>query len=50
VAADATFAFAKVDYSGTPRSADDVHAMALANLQGEYASVASSTELLALLR
>ena len=50
VAADATFAFARVDYSGTPRSADDVHAMALANLQGEYASVASSAELLALLR
>ncbi len=45
-----TFAFARVDYSGTPRSADDVHAMALANLQGEYASVAGSTELLALLR
>lgn len=50
VAADATFAFAKEDYNGTPRSADEVHAMALANLQGEYARVTSSTALLDLLR
>jgi nicotinamidase-related amidase len=39
VVADATFAFAKTDYAGQHRSADDVHAMALANLDGEYASV-----------
>jgi nicotinamidase-related amidase len=45
VAADATFAFAKVDYNGVTRSAEDVHAMALANLHGEYATVLNSAEL-----
>lgn len=50
VAADATFAFAKEDYNGVRRSADDVHAMALANLHGEYATVTSSTVLCDLLR
>lgn len=47
VVADATFAFAKVDYAGTHRSADDVHAMALANLDGEYATIVHTSELLA---
>ena len=42
VVADACFAFAKADYAGTPRSADEVHAMALSNLDGEYARVASA--------
>lgn len=42
VASDATFAFAKTDFNGIKRSAEDVHAMALANLDGEYASVVSS--------
>lgn len=46
VVSDATFAFAKIDYAGTKRSADEVHAMALANLNGEYASIASTNELL----
>ena len=50
VLSDATFAFDKQDFGGTWRSAEEVHLMALANLQGEYASVAGSTELLALLR
>lgn len=45
VASDATFAFARQDFSGTPRSADDVHAMSLANLQGEYAIVKPASEL-----
>lgn len=44
VASDATFAFAKPDYNGIPRSADDVHAMALSNLHGEYATVITSRE------
>lgn len=35
VASDATFAFAKSDYNGVLRSAEEVHAMALANLDGE---------------
>lgn len=42
VVADATFAFAKPDFYGVSRSADEVHAMALANLHGEYATVISS--------
>jgi nicotinamidase-related amidase len=45
VASDATFAFAKVDYDGVPRTAGEVHAMALANLDGEYATVATAAEL-----
>lgn len=35
----ACFTFAKSDYFGTDRSADEVHAMSLANLHGEYATV-----------
>lgn len=45
VAADATFAFAKADYNGVMRSAEEVHAMALANLQGEYATVTTTRAL-----
>ena len=40
------FTFAKLDYFGTPRSADEVHAMSLANLHGEYATVVSSEEMI----
>lgn len=50
VLADATFAFAMPDYAGTPRSADDVHAMALANLDGEYAAITDTEAALAGLR
>lgn len=46
VVSDATFAFEKNDFQGRPRSADEVHAMALANLQGEYASVVSAEQVL----
>jgi nicotinamidase-related amidase len=46
VVADATFAFAKTDFNGVQRTAEEVHAMALANLQGEYASVINSRKLL----
>lgn len=49
VVADATFAFAKRDYAGNPRSADDVHWMALANLDGEYAQVVRTEDSLAAL-
>lgn len=45
VASDATFAFAKSDHNGVLRSAEEVHAMALANLHGEYAKVLTSVEL-----
>ena len=46
VVADATFAFGKIDYAGTLRTPHEVHAMALANLEGEYATIATSAELL----
>lgn len=49
VAADATFAFAKRDYDGRQRSAAEVHAMALANLEGEYAKIVTTAELIELL-
>ena len=49
VVSDATFAFDKVDYSGTKRSAEEVHAMALANLDGEYATIATTERLLSAL-
>ena len=42
VVSDATFAFAKADFDGAKRSAAEVHAMSLANLHGEYATVISS--------
>jgi hypothetical protein len=45
VASDATFAFAKADDNGVHRTADVVHAMALPNLHGEYATVAKAVEL-----
>lgn len=49
VVSDATFAFAQADYAGTPRSADEVHAMSLANLDGEYATIVSTAEAFKLL-
>jgi len=42
VVSDATFAFEKVDVRGVRWPADDVHAMSLANLHGEYATVVTS--------
>jgi nicotinamidase-related amidase len=49
VVSDATFAFAKSDFDGNARSAQEVHAMALANLHGEYATVISTREVLSAL-
>lgn len=46
VVSDACFTFAKKDYAGVQRSADELHAMSLANLEGEYAAVMSTAELL----
>ena len=46
VVSDATFAFDKVDYSGVRRTADEVHAMSLANLEGEYAAITNTRRLL----
>lgn len=49
VAGDACFAFARRDHAGAPRSADEVHAMSLANLAGEYAEVVTTAGALRLL-
>ncbi len=46
VISDATFTFGKVDFAGVHRTAEEVHAMSLANLQGEYATVLSTTQML----
>lgn len=46
VVSDACFTFAKKDYAGVPRSADEVHAMSLANLEGEYAAVMSTAQII----
>jgi nicotinamidase-related amidase len=46
VVSDATATFDKVDLVGQRRSAEDVHALSLANLQGEYATVVSTAEVL----
>ncbi|WP_298610357.1 cysteine hydrolase family protein [uncultured Thiothrix sp.] len=48
VVADACFTFPKVDYQGILRSADEVHAMSLANLAGEYAEIITTSDLLKL--
>src|SRR5262245_7486130 len=45
--ADACFTFAKPDYNGAMRSADEVHAMSLANLDGEYCTVTDTATVLA---
>lgn len=50
VVLDATFAFAMTDYAGRLRSADEVHAMSLANLSGEYATIMDTREVLARLK
>lgn len=46
VVSDATFAFEKPDYAGVLRNAAEVHAMSLANLSGEFAAVARTSEIL----
>jgi len=46
VAEDACFTFDKADYFGVARSAAEVHAMSLGNLQGEYATVVSVQRIL----
>lgn len=46
VVENSCFTFAKPDYYGKARTADDVHAMSLANLHGDYATVLSSSQLI----
>ncbi|HEV2720911.1 MAG TPA: cysteine hydrolase family protein [Thermoanaerobaculia bacterium] len=46
VVADATATFGKRDYDGRWRTAAEVHAMSLANLDGEYARIVTTDEVL----
>lgn len=46
VVSDATFAFDKPDYAGVLHGAAEVHAMSLANLDGEFATVTRTAEVL----
>ncbi len=50
VVADACFTFCKTDYAGRKRTAQEVHDMALANLQGEYAQILSASEIIIAVR
>lgn len=50
VVSDATATFDKRDHDGRLRSAEEVHALSLANLDGEYAAIATTDALLAQLR
>lgn len=44
---DACFTFARKDWRGVSRTADEVHAMSLANLDGEYCTVTTVDAVLA---
>jgi nicotinamidase-related amidase len=46
VVSDATATFARPDFNGVRRSAEEVHAMSLANLQDEYAAMMTTQEIL----
>jgi nicotinamidase-related amidase len=43
LAEDACFTFGRKDWHGRERSADEVHAMSLANLEGEYCTVITAS-------
>jgi nicotinamidase-related amidase len=49
VVSDATATFARPDFNCVRRSAEEVHAMSLANLQDEYAAIMTTQEVLAAL-
>ena len=46
LAEDACFTFARPDFSGRPRTAEEVHSMSLANLDGEYCTVLATAQCL----
>lgn len=46
---DACYTFDGADFFGTTRSAEDIHAMSLANLHGEYAQVVATEAILRVL-
>ena len=43
---DACFTFGRTDWQGRSRTADEVHAMSLANLDGEYCTVVTADSVL----
>jgi nicotinamidase-related amidase len=43
---DACFTFDQADFFGNPHTAEEVHAMSLGNLHGEYATVVSTADIL----
>ena len=47
---DAVFTFGRKDWNGLPRTADEVHAMSLANLDGEYCTVTRTRAVLGAVR
>jgi nicotinamidase-related amidase len=47
---DATWTFDRVGPDGDAHSADDIHAMTLANLNGEFARIVSTSEVVAMLK
>jgi nicotinamidase-related amidase len=47
---DATWTFDRVGPDGDPHSAEDIHAMTLANLNGEFARVITASEAIAALK
>ncbi|MBP2230636.1 nicotinamidase-related amidase [Azospirillum agricola] len=49
VVGDATFTFARLDWSGRRRTAEEVHDLSLANLSGEYAAIMDTAGVLAAL-
>jgi len=50
LAADACYTFARPDHDGRLRTAEEVHAMSLANLDGEYCSVLTTKQILSSLK
>jgi nicotinamidase-related amidase len=46
VVADACFTFARDDWCGVPRTADEIHVASLSNLSGEYARIRTTAEVL----
>jgi nicotinamidase-related amidase len=46
LAEDGCFTFGRKDWNGVMRSAEDIHAMSLANLDGEYCTVTTTSALL----
>ena len=49
VVSDATYAFQKSDCNGVAREPEEVHAMSLANLNGEFATLARTSDVLSAL-